>query len=88
MPEKTTGLIVDPYSGDPIAVPVVKLDAEDARLLRKYKKLLLKYGLKETLYCDACWERNLSHGCEAHVTDHEILIRCRCQLRHFVGQTL
>ena len=86
MPEKTTGLIVGPY-GDPLKVQAVKLDAEDARILRLYKKFLQKYGLKETTYCDGCWEHNLEHGCEAYVTNEKIVIRCRCSLRVFDGPT-
>ena len=87
MPDKTTGLILDPNTGSPVAVPTTILDADDARLLRAYKKLLLKYGLREALYCNACWNHKFSDGTEAHVTDNEIVIRCRCSLRFYQGPT-
>ena len=83
-PERTTGLIVGP-DGAPLQVPTLLLSPEDARLLRLYKKFLLRYGLKEALYCDSCWDHNLSHGTESHVTDNEIVIRCRCSLRFYQG---
>jgi hypothetical protein len=69
-------------------VKTVMLDAADALLLRSYKKFLTRMGLKEALYCDACWERNLGHGCHARITDHEIFIKCRCKFRLFQGPSL
>jgi hypothetical protein len=63
------------------------MTAEQARLLRQYKKLLSDLGLKEALYCDDCFENNLAHGCEAFVTGTQIVIRCRCKLRFFEGPT-
>ena len=64
------------------------LSIEEAKLLREYKKFLLRHGLKEALYCNACFERNLSHGTEAYVTSEQIVIKCRCRLRFYQGQTL
>lgn len=86
MPEHTTGLIVGP-DGNPISVPTIVLDSEDARLLRLYKKLLLKYGLREALFCNDCWNGSRHDGLEAHVTDTSIVMRCRCKLRFFQGPT-
>lgn len=86
--EKTVSLILDPNTGDPAQVPTVLLTQEQARIMREYKKkVLLPLGLKEALYCDACWNANLSHGLEASVTDNQIAMRCRCQLRFFNGPT-
>lgn len=88
MAEKTTGFILDPTTGDPISVPTSILTSEQARIMREYKKkVLLPLGLKETLYCQSCWEHNLSHGLEAHVTDNNILLRCRCCMRVYQGPT-
>lgn len=86
MPDRTSGLILGP-NGDPMKVPTVVFDPEDARTLRQYKRVLQKYGLKEALYCDECWERNLHHGLEAEVTDQRIIMKCRCRLRYFQGPT-
>lgn len=79
--------ILDPTTGEPAAVTTVRFDAEDAALLRRYKKFLAKYGLKEALYCDSCWERNLSHGLEAYVTADKVFMKCRCTIRMFDGPT-
>lgn len=81
------GFILDPNTQEPIAITTVKLDAEDAALLRRYKKFLERYGLKEALYCDGCWERDLSHGLEAYVTSDKVFLKCRCSLRIFDGPT-
>ncbi len=82
-----TGTVSGP--GDP-AVQIVAtqdIDFDDAVLLRAYKKFLLKHDLREALYCQKCWGHNLNDGCEAHVTDADILIRCRCTLRHHKGSS-
>lgn len=79
-------LIVD-AQGNPVSAPRAELSAEDVLLLRQYKKFLLRQGLRETLYCNACFEGNLSDGCEAHVTPHDVLIRCRCKVRWSRGST-
>lgn len=80
------GLILGP-TGEPISVPTTIFSAEDARLLREYKKFLERHGLREALYCNDCFEGNLSDGCEAHVTNSQILVRCRCKIRFFQGVT-
>lgn len=87
MAEKTTGFILDPTTGEPSAIATVKFDAEDARILRLYKKFLHKWALKEAVYCTHCFENNLSHGLESFVTDEKILFRCRCTMRIFDGPT-
>lgn len=86
MSDLTKGLILGP-TGEPISTPTTMLSGEDARLLRLYKKFLESHGLREALYCNDCFEGNLSDGCEAHVTSNQILIRCRCKLRFFQGTT-
>ena len=86
MSDQTKATIVAP-DGTAANYPTTLLTGEEARLLRLYKKFLHAHGLKEALYCNACWESNLSHGCEAYVTDLDILIKCRCQARFFRGQT-
>lgn len=85
--DKGRGLIVDPSTGAPFQIPTIQLTAEDARLLREYKKFLLRYGLRESNWCNSCWDGNLSDGCEAHVTDMQIIIKCRCALRVYMGPT-
>lgn len=86
MSEKTTGTIILP-TGEEESVPTIILDAEDAHVLRQYKKFLLKYGLAEAVRCKHCFEtlgQSMS-GMEAHVTDHEILFRCRHRMLYHRG---
>ena len=84
--EQTKAVIVAP-DGTAANYPTTILTGDEARLLRSYKKFLNQHGLKEALYCNACWEHNLQHGCEAYVTTDQIMIKCRCQVRFHQGQT-
>jgi hypothetical protein len=94
MAEKTTGSIISP-TGEELLIPTVVLDHEDASLLRQYKKFLQKYHLAEALFCKECAlasdisaaKRGQPHGCEAHVTDSQIFIKCRCKQRVYAGYT-
>ena len=79
--------IISP-DGSVMNAPALTLSMEDAKLLRVYKKFLLRNGLKEALYCNACFESNRSHGLEAFVTDDQILFRCRCRSLFYQGATL
>lgn len=83
-----TATILGPNGEATDTVPIVSLTQEEAELLRKYKKFLHNRGLKEALYCNACFEGNRNHGCEAHVTETQIMIRCRCRMRFYNGMTL
>lgn len=60
---------------------------EDAELLRKYRKFLMKHHLKEKLWCNACEDRGDHPGVRANVTDGKIDIACRCTTRRYRGQT-
>lgn len=85
MSEPTTILAPD---GSLATMDTVVLDQQEAELLRAYKVFLQKRGLREALYCNACWDRqSMMDGCEAHVTPHQILIKCRCTTRFYQGQT-
>ena len=83
----TKSTIVAP-DGSVANYPTVLLSHEDAKLLREYKKFLLRNGLKEAVYCNLCFERNLADGTEFFVTADQIVIKCRCKLRFYQGQTL
>ena len=69
-------------------VAQVDLSADEARLLRLYKKVLDDYGLAEALRCNACYELHGGmDGCHAQVTDQFIQVQCRCSNRTFHGTT-
>lgn len=59
----------------------------DAELLRTYKKFLLKYGMKEALYCQRCEAIGQNAGLRAFVTDARIGLTCRCTTRTYHGAT-
>ena len=74
-------------SGNVVTAPTLMLSDADATLLREYKKFLQRNGLREALFCNACWSGERSDGCEAHVTSADILIKCRCKVRMHRGQS-
>ena len=80
-----TAVIVGP-DGTPATVPSVELSADDARLLREYKKFLRRHGLREGLWCNTCESLQHAPGTEAHVTDTDVLIRCRHRVLWHKGQ--
>lgn len=84
--EKSVGTIIDPHTGEK-AISTVLFSVEEARILREYKKILQRYAMKEALFCDHCWDKNVEHGLEAFVTDQMIAFRCRCTQRVFQGPT-
>ncbi len=68
-------------------VEYTALSTEDAKLLRDYKRFLLRHGYKEALYCNVCHEAGRRDGLEAHVTSDDILLRCRCRNQFYKGPT-
>lgn len=66
----------------------VLLSEDAARLLRRYKTVLLELGLKEALRCNTCWDLNQEDGCAARVTSNLIEIHCRCSHRIYRGMTV
>lgn len=84
--DKTTSIILGP-DGEQATLPTRILSDGEARILREYKKFLQKHGLREALYCQNCWNGEKHDGCKAFVTDHQILIQCRCSMRFFQGST-
>lgn len=82
----TEGAIVGP-DGSVINKPTVILSADEARLLRQYKKFLQKYGIRETVFCNQCFEGNLSDGMRAFVTDSQVMWECRHRMLFHQGQS-
>lgn len=74
--------------GTVLNAPALTMTTEEAKLLREYKKFLLRHGLKEALYCNSCFEQNRQDGTRAYVTPDQILIECRCRRLFYQGQTL
>jgi len=82
----TQGTIVTP-DGSIANRPTVMFTTEEAELLRTYKKFLAHHGLREALFCQACWSGDREDGCQAFVQDSKIGILCRCTTRLFMGAT-
>lgn len=84
--DMVSGSIVD-ARGEVVNKPTQLLSKDDAELLRKYKKFLASHGLREAVYCNACFEGDLSDGMRAFVTDGQILFECRHRMLFYQGQT-
>ncbi len=82
----TEAVILD-ANGQPTSLPTQLLTAEEAALLRLYKKFLHAHGMREAVFCNSCYEGNIHDGMEAHVTDGEIFFRCRHRLLYYKGQS-
>jgi len=80
------GVVLD-AQGNPTSVPTKLLTTEDAIVLRAYKKFLEAHGIRTSSYCNECFQGNLSDGMEAHVTDGEILFRCRHRMLYYKGSS-
>ena len=82
----TESVILD-ANGNPTSLPTQLLTAEDAALLRLYKKFLHSHGMREAVYCNSCYQGAQHDGMEAHVTDGEIMFRCRHRMLFYKGQS-
>jgi len=84
-PETLPGTIVAP-DGTPVTLPTRLLTADEAKVIRAYKKIKLKYGFREENHCNACSEsRDRSDGMRGFTTDEKVLYECRCRLLYFDG---
>lgn len=89
MAQRGSGVIYGP-NGEPISVASVAFTADEARLIRAYRrKILAKYGLRAALYCSSCSDTRgaAESGTNTSVTDSRIIVQCRCCVRHFLGPT-
>ena len=82
----TEGVIYDAH-GEPATRPTVILTAEEAALLRLYKKFLHSHGIREANFCNTCFSGDLSDGMRVHVTDQDILFECRHRMLYYRGQS-
>jgi hypothetical protein len=84
--DTVTGTVLGP-DGVPLLRPTTILTAEEAELLRQYKTLLLRHGMREALYCNTCFDGALHDGMKAFVRDSEIMIECRHRRLYYLGQS-
>ena len=89
--DKTTGT-VDLYDafGNKIGEeqkPTVILTVDEARTLRAYKNFLLKYGLREALYCNTCGMSTTADGMRSFVRPNQIGMICRHRMLFYQGYT-
>lgn len=70
-----------------VATPRMTLTQAEVEVLRAWKAILLRYGLKEALRCNPCFEANRPDGVEARVTASQVTIKCRCRWYTFAGYT-
>lgn len=86
--DKSEALIIDPSTGEgAVKFQTEMLSAEEAKLLRDYKRFLQRRGLREALFCNTCSEQRRSDGTQAYVTAEQIGIKCRCRFLFHQGPT-
>ena len=80
--------IVGP-DGKLLQVQSRQLSMADAKLLREYKKFLLRHRLREApVRCRDCFEVNREDFHHFFVTDSQIQYSCGCRQLFYQGQTL
>ena len=65
--------------------PTIPIEPEEARLLKKYRAFLEKYGLREAIFCQQCFDGNRADGTRFHVTPNGVMIECRCRTLLYAG---
>jgi hypothetical protein len=87
LPSSVEGAIVGP-NGELLARPTRLLTDDEARVIRAYKKIKLKYGFSEENHCHACGSsRDRSDGMRGFTTDQQIMFECRCRMLFYEGQS-
>jgi hypothetical protein len=84
--DRTEAVILD-ANGIPTSMPTQMITAEEAALLRLYKKFLHAHGLREAVHCNECYQGAQHDGMEAWVTDSEIMWKCRHRVLYYKGQS-
>jgi hypothetical protein len=84
---RTTSTLYGPNNEPLEELPTTVLSHEDAAMLRQYKKFMDRHGFREANYCNACWSKEQHDGMRVHVTDGQIMFKCRCRMLFFQGQT-
>lgn len=74
----TTGLFAP--DGSLLTKPTTTLLPTEVQLLRDYRAFLTKYRLREAVFCDACFEGDLSDGTRFAVTPTLVHVECRCKI--------
>ena len=86
--ESTTGPVRDP---DPIILPppivVPPMHQDEAHVYGAITAVFRRYGLIETLWCEDCFAAGRPHGCRMRVTDHDIILECRCGFARYQPPT-
>lgn len=65
-----------------VVVPAMTQD--EAHIFGAVTAVWQRYGLIETLWCEACFARGRSHGCRMRVNSREIHLECRCGTARYV----
>lgn len=75
--------------GEPASLPHEPISDDELTLLLEYKRWLQRRGYREAVYCNRCYEGNLSDGTEFHVKTSgltvEAMIKCRCRMAYGKG---
>jgi hypothetical protein len=82
--DRTIGQIVDP-TGAPVQTQATIIGADAAAILRNYFHWILQQQLEPELFCSSCYDGTRESKAVYHITEQEIQIVCRCQIRYFKG---
>jgi hypothetical protein len=87
--ESTTGP-VRPSVETPVVKPIPVVPAltqAEAHIFGAITAILKRYGLIETIWCDACAARGDHAGCRMLVSDKRVVLACRCGMAKYEAPT-
>src|SRR3990167_2081782 len=85
--DTTTGHIVK-ADGSLATMPTTLMGADTAAIMRAYFQWALTNQLEPELYCGNCFNGSRDDKAIYNITEADIQIICRCQIRAFFGHSL
>ncbi len=80
-------LILDANGNEPITQEVVSFSADEARLIRQYKRLLQAHGLGATHWCRTCQREDRDFEIRIQAGDASVTFECPHKKIEYRGQT-
>lgn len=65
-----------------------EFDDDEARVIRRYKRLVQKYGLTVPHICNLCREGGLDYALLIRVNEKEVLFECPHRKIEYTGYTI
>ena len=81
-------MLLSPNGTELVRQEKAEFSPDDARVIRRYKRLLQKYGLGATHWCRECQKAERDYELRIKANDGSIEFECPHRLITFTGSTL